>query len=246
MNEPMGRRPIVSIHQPHYFPWLGLITKIAASDIFVFLDNVQFEKNGWQNRGRYSATEGLKFLTIPVKQKNILSGQVTIADIEIADTEAPRRHWTTLRQRYGKRPGWKIISERLEEILAARHEKLISLCLATTKLTLDIFHVERKILFASQMQADGKKTERVVNLTKAAGGRSYLSGLGAKSYLVTQSFEDAALNLLFHEFVHPAYQQSAGVKFQPGAFALEWFIEDPEGSTEFFQSHFGGREPGAR
>ncbi|MBI5188629.1 MAG: WbqC family protein, partial [Nitrospirae bacterium] len=43
---------IVSIHQPHFMPWLGYFDKIQRSDYFVFLDTVQFKKNEFQNRNK--------------------------------------------------------------------------------------------------------------------------------------------------------------------------------------------------
>ena len=41
-----------------------------ASDIFIFLDNVQFEKRGWQQRNQIKTLKGNLFLTVPVKTKN--------------------------------------------------------------------------------------------------------------------------------------------------------------------------------
>ena len=35
---------IVTIHQPHYLPWLGYFAKMDQADVFVLLDNVQFKK----------------------------------------------------------------------------------------------------------------------------------------------------------------------------------------------------------
>ena len=37
----------VAIHQPQYLPWLGHFAKLAAADCWIFLDTVQYEKNGW-------------------------------------------------------------------------------------------------------------------------------------------------------------------------------------------------------
>ena len=56
----------VAIHQPQYLPWLGYLAKWAAADVFVFLDTVQYEKNGWQNRNRIRTADGAHWLTVPV------------------------------------------------------------------------------------------------------------------------------------------------------------------------------------
>lgn len=40
----------VAIHQNNFCPWLPFFYKMAMADKFVLLDNVQFEKNGFQNR----------------------------------------------------------------------------------------------------------------------------------------------------------------------------------------------------
>ena len=57
----------LAVHQPHYAPWLGYFAKWAASDLFVFLDTVQYVKNGWQNRNRIKTREGPRWLTVPVR-----------------------------------------------------------------------------------------------------------------------------------------------------------------------------------
>src|SRR4051812_9589800 len=35
---------IVTVHQPHYIPWLGYLHRMAAADLFIVLDHVQFER----------------------------------------------------------------------------------------------------------------------------------------------------------------------------------------------------------
>jgi hypothetical protein len=56
----------VGIHQLHYLPWLRYFEKIARSDVFIVLDNIQYNKNGWQNRNRIKAGDGALLLTVPV------------------------------------------------------------------------------------------------------------------------------------------------------------------------------------
>ena len=38
----------VSIHQPQYLPWLPYIQKIDQSDLFIFLDSVDYQKTDYK------------------------------------------------------------------------------------------------------------------------------------------------------------------------------------------------------
>ena len=49
----------VGIHQLHYLPWLRYFEKIQSCDVFVVLDDIQFNKNGWQNRNRVKTAQDL-------------------------------------------------------------------------------------------------------------------------------------------------------------------------------------------
>ena len=40
----------VFIHQPDFAPWITFFKRIAFSNIFVVLDDVQFNRRGWTNR----------------------------------------------------------------------------------------------------------------------------------------------------------------------------------------------------
>ena len=43
---------VVTIHQPEHFPYGGFFQKMAASDLFIILDNVNYRKNYYQNRNK--------------------------------------------------------------------------------------------------------------------------------------------------------------------------------------------------
>ena len=59
---------VVAIHQPNFFPWLGYFDKIRRSDVFVFLDDVQYQKTGgtWSNRVRILTNGEGRWLTAPI------------------------------------------------------------------------------------------------------------------------------------------------------------------------------------
>src|ERR1043165_8343024 len=76
---------LASIHQPHYLPWLRYFEKIARSDVFIVLDDVQYEKNGFQNRNRIKTAQGWTYLTVPVKKPTLRP----ICQIEVDN----QTHW---------------------------------------------------------------------------------------------------------------------------------------------------------
>ena len=57
---------ILTAHQPVYLPWLGLFHKIALADAFRYLDDVQYQVNGYNNRNRIKGRNGSFLLTVPV------------------------------------------------------------------------------------------------------------------------------------------------------------------------------------
>lgn len=56
----------VAIHQPNFIPWFPFFYKMASCDKFVLLEQVQFEKNNYQNRFMYKD----KWITKPVINGN--------------------------------------------------------------------------------------------------------------------------------------------------------------------------------
>src|SRR5205823_10451543 len=97
------RKPsvIVAIHQPHYLPWLRYFAKILRSDVFIVLDDIQYEKNGFQNRNKIKTPQGAQYLTVPVRRPTLRP----IRAIEIDNaTGWASRHRRALEINYGKAP----------------------------------------------------------------------------------------------------------------------------------------------
>jgi len=59
----------IAVHQPAYLPWIGYFEKIIQSDIFIYLDTVQFEKNNFTNRNKIKTAQGEIWLTVPEEDK---------------------------------------------------------------------------------------------------------------------------------------------------------------------------------
>ena len=79
----------VAIMQPSFMPWIGYFDLMDQVYTFIFLDNVQFEKQTWQQRNKIRTPNGLEWLTIPVK----VSGKFgqNICDVEISVQQFPKK-----------------------------------------------------------------------------------------------------------------------------------------------------------
>lgn len=220
----LERKKIVSIHQPSYFSWFGLLDKIIKSDIFVILDNVQFNKRAFQHRTLYSNNSGKpSYLTLPVNAKNHQLNNLKINEVTFKDSidQILEKHYNILRQRYGKFKGFKRLESRLKMIFEKKYTRLIDLVMETMNLMLEEFEIKTKVLFASDLSVIGKKSELMLNITKEAGGDIYLSGVGAKVYMNEELFEKNNIEVIYQDFKHIQYDQKIGKEFQEGCMALE-------------------------
>src|SRR5207244_9328678 len=104
----------VAIHQPQYFPWPPYVHKVMSVDIFVYLDTVQFSKNGLQNRNQIKTANGALWLTVPVRHELGSSIRKTM----IADPKALAKHWKTLAINYARTPGLERWRDELQALLS--------------------------------------------------------------------------------------------------------------------------------
>src|SRR3989442_9456693 len=104
----------VAVLQPGYLPWLGFFDQMRRSDVFVYYDDVQFDKHGWRNRNRVKAPTGPHWLTVPV----LHHGKPRIKEVEI-DERMPwaRRHIGTIRQFYARATFLERYLGELDELL---------------------------------------------------------------------------------------------------------------------------------
>ena len=197
---------IISIHQPQYIPWISYFRKIEKSDLFIFLDTVDFQKNGLQNRNQIKTEQGRKWLTVPVQQH---LGQ-KIRDVKIDTTNQWRRkHWESIHHSYGRTVEFAGYEKEFSEMFSKEWIDLTKLNVHSVELMLKLLEIKTPILRSSEMQAVGQSSELIINLCKEVGASSYLSGFGGKSYLDMAKFTAAGIEVIFQSPTFPnRYQQA--------------------------------------
>ena len=190
---------IISIHQPQYLPWDNFFKKIKKSDCFIFLDNVEFQKNGLQNRNQIKTSNGPIWLTVPIKQK---LGQ-KISDVEIDNSKDwKKKHWKTINENYNKSKYFDNFKGNFQNIFLSNWNNLSELNIKIILEILMILNIKTKIYKASDLKVKGKSTELLVNLCKKINSKTYISGEGGENYLELEKFKEAGIQVIFEKNIN--------------------------------------------
>lgn len=199
---------IVAIHQPNFLPWIGYFYKIYNSDVFVFLDNVQFTKNGYQNRVKIKTSQGENWLTVPVVHQ---FGQLT-NEVRIDNSSSWRsKHLKTLEMNYRKAPYYGKVFPMIENVYMMQDWDLLSaFCINLIQIIMSYMKIDTPLVNASGLNVSGQSTDLLINIVKSVGGTMYLSGRGGSKYQDDSLFGKAGVGLQYSEFSHPTYKQLWG------------------------------------
>ena len=213
---------IVSIHQLSYLSWFGLLDKIIKSDVFIILDDVQFNKRAFQHRTLYS-NYAIKpsYLTIPVNTKNHQFNNLLIKDVTIKDLNIIRKHFQSISRRYSKYEGFKKYKEEFEYIYNQEYRYIHDLNITLFNFMLKVFNINTKIIYSSTLNVSSYKFDRIIELVKKSNCSTYLSGVGAKEYMQDDLFKEHNIILNYQKFEHIYFEQYTKQNFQQGCFALE-------------------------
>lgn len=227
---------IVSMHQPCYFPWLGLLHKLKHSDLFIVLDVVQFNDAAFQNRTKVRNKKGEEvYLTIPVLKKGHLSQGITLQSLKIANQHRWQdKHLGTISQCYAKTPYYETYRRAIEGIILKGWERLRDLCMATLEFECKVLKIDTPYRLASELSPGGAKTELILDICRKIGANTYLSGIGARDYMEMELFQQAGIKVVWQDFNHPSYPQlSDKGDFIPGMAGLDLILNCGEAGSKY-------------
>jgi hypothetical protein len=226
------------ILQPSYIPWRGYFHQIRRADVFVFYDDVNFDKHGWRNRNRVKTPNGVQWLTIPVASASGCELHLSPIDqVRVSDPKWGTRHWKTLTMAYFKAPYFKRYAALLEPYFHSGSEMLVDILVPMTELLakeMGIF--QTRFLRSSDMAARGRKTERLIAILQEVGADHYISGPSAKEYLDEDQFTEAGITLEYMAYDYPSYPQLYP-PFDPAVSILDLlFMEGPHAPRHIWQT----------
>lgn len=214
---------IVASHQPHFFPWLGYLDKMAKADAFIINDVAQLEKKSPMVRNRILDCRGVeRYINFAVNKADCY--EVQNRQVQLSDWGATRiRLRNLLQDAYRKAAFFAEIWPQIEEILDAEYTTLLEIDMATIEWMRNCLDIHTPLILNSSLDCESgmDKSERVAIKVAAVGGTVYLSGNGARRYMDFEAFEDRNIRVVYQKFAYPVYPQFSSAAFVPNLSAMD-------------------------
>jgi len=224
----------IAILQSNYIPWKGYFDLINMVDEFILYDEVQYTKNDWRNRNKIKTSQGVQWLTIPVRQENL---EQNIEDTKITDKKWKIKHWRTISQNYSKAKYFKDYKDVFEELYLNSDEEYLShvnykLIVAICK----ILDIKTKIRRSSEFELIDGQTEKLLGICKDCDADIYLSGASAKDYLDIELAKQKNIQIEWMDYSGYKEYSQLFSPFEHGVTILDLIFNEGPNSTKFMKS----------
>lgn len=197
------------MHQPEHLPWPGFFHKMAVCNFYVYLDDVQFKKNNFQNRNKIKgALENPIWVTVPVKSGRLAE---KINEKKIVETEWKAKYLEVIRRAYYRSKFYEEYYPALEEIIIKSDASLAKLNLSLIEWFRKCLNIKTPFCFSSELAHEGNKSDLILEICSLLSAGKYLSGPSGIEYLDINSFSRKGIEVMFHNFRPPEYESNGSM-----------------------------------
>jgi len=223
---------IICIRQPGYLPYIGFFKKIQSSDVFVYLDDVQYERGDWDNRNKIKTSEGSLMLTVPVYNKF----NEKLNEVKIVNTENwQKKHLVAIHNNYHKSSFFGSYWKDISQIFTKKYEKLIDLNVELIEYFKHQLGLDTECVNSSTLNISEKGSEKLLKICQKLDAKIYLSGELGKNYLNEYIFLKNNINIIYEKFEHPIYLQRYN-NFIPNLSVIDILFNEGEKSKKILEN----------
>lgn len=212
----------VTIHQPNYFPYPGFFHKLTLADVFVVLDDVQYQYDHTNRNKILARDRNWTRIVIPTKKEHKFS---PINQVEINNKSNWREvNWKKIFDSYHDSPFFDLYENYLGNLYKQEWNMLFEINFETIKKTIEWLGIKIKLIRSSELNIPEAATERLVKICKATGADVYISGPGGKQYLNEKLFSANKISLEYQNYVVSTYPQHLSATFIPNLSILDMLM----------------------
>jgi hypothetical protein len=224
----------ICIIQSCYIPWKGFFDLIGQCDEYVVLDSVQYVKRHWHNRNRIKTANGLEWLTIPVVTKGRFEQPIDQVEIEKPWAD---KHWRAIELAYRRTPFFEQVAPTVKDWYerSDKQARLTDVNAIFLRGIAGMLGLKTRIVGDAVYAVQGVRTERLLEIARAAGADRYLSGPSAKSYLDESRLASAGITTEWMSYDrYPEYRQLHG-GFEHAVTVLDLLFNTGPGAPRYLR-----------
>jgi hypothetical protein len=189
-------KTVVAVMQPYFSAYAGYYRLLAAADLFVIFDCVQFPRRGWVHRNRLPDAKGEpEWLTLPLKGAPY---EAPIRDLEFAEDAEAR-----MADRLRAFPSMRALPGLAERFLRAApfEGPLVDYLEAQLAVACDWLGVKPRMIRSSSLDVapELKAQERVLEILRLVGATDYVNAPGGRDLYDEAAFQARGMRLHFLE-----------------------------------------------
>lgn len=219
---------ILGCVQPSYLAWIPLFQRMKMSDVFVYLDDVEYSKNSFHNRNRIKSPNGPVTLTVSVRYKK--HSKARISEIGIAYEQAwVRKHLESIRINYSRAPFFGEVFPIVENLLRREWDSLGALNIAMIERFREYLGIDVPCHASSSLTVEGRGNAKLVNLCKTLGATQFVVKPNTESYHPQEDFSPHGISFAYFRPEPTPYPQLYG-EFVPNLSILDYAMNSGPGS----------------
>ena len=221
---------ILGCVQPTYLAWIPFFERMQMSDVFVYLDDVQFVRRSPHSRNKIKLANGPLLLTVPVLSKG--HRKARICDIKINHgRDWARSHWRSIELNYRKARCFEALAPLLQAVYSQHWEKLADLSIALIELFKDYLGLAVPTYRSSELAIQAEGNEKLVKMCQMLGATKYIVKPNTEHYHPKSFFEAHGISFEYIVYGDQEYEQLYG-EFMPGLSILDYAMNCGPNSLE--------------
>lgn len=202
---------VIAAHQLNFLPGASVIGKIAAADVVIWEDELEFTR-GYEHRNRLP--DG-RWLTVPVEYGSV--GE-PLNRVRIAARADDGKGWRAPMAAKIRRAWPFDAGEQVAAEILVPHRQLLGLNQALMEILFRALRIETRQRFQSLLEAghawpgSAFNSERLAAMVAEVGGDTYLSGPSGRKYLEEQPFTERGIEVRYwdHDGSNPCALELVG------------------------------------
>ena len=219
--------PAVALMQPTFLPWSGYFALVDAADVFVFLDDFQFQRRSWHHRNRILSTAGkAAWITLPAAHTRSVRRASINRVIPILDTGFRRTFRGMVQQGYAHSDHVDELMPLLNRWIESDWASLADLNIAFIELVRGLLGIQTQTFRSSKVGSTGQRSARLADLLSRFGAERYLAASGSREYMVEDGvFPLADIVTCFQDYEPVDYPQRGTNCFVPYLSVLDLLLQ---------------------